>query len=304
MWRMRAHGLIVITTRFTTFSFSISFNGSRAWKAWSAWLCAVPGKIVIQDSGVSVHGCCVHAAMSCCSKKQASSTKALPLPACCPPGADDATHGDVQVRMSTRSACAAVKHRAQQGCVAAFLELIPFLVKLTACACHMRATARLVRSWCAAATKALTVAPCEQDYYGRVLSTSADLKTSACTASGRPHALIRRALADVPAEVLDKFYGCGAPVPLGIRGLRVLDLGCGSGRDCYVAAALGASAVTGVDMTRAQLTVRIPVPGGAGSPESFLNQTQARVCPRPEPAVLLAGQHNCQGGDRCHARGV
>ncbi len=100
-----------------------------------------------------------------------------------------------------------------------------------------------------------------------MLSTSADLKTSACTASGRPHALIRRALADVPAEVLEKFYGCGAPVPLGIRGLRVLDLGCGSGRDCYVAAALGASAVTGVDMTRAQLTVRTPGPGGAGSLE-------------------------------------
>ncbi|KAK9825681.1 hypothetical protein WJX81_003184 [Elliptochloris bilobata] len=94
-----------------------------------------------------------------------------------------------------------------------------------------------------------------QDYYGRVLTTSADLKTSACTASGRPHPVIQAALARVPAEVLDKFYGCGAPVPLGIAGLRVLDLGCGSGRDCYVAAALGAASVTGVDMTPAQLAV-------------------------------------------------
>ncbi len=36
----------------------------------------------------------------------------------------------------------------------------------------------------------------------------------------------------------DKFYGCGNPLPAGIEGLRVLDLGCGSGRDCYVAASL------------------------------------------------------------------
>ena len=89
-----------------------------------------------------------------------------------------------------------------------------------------------------------------------MLSSSADLKTSACTANGRPHPALQRALAAVPAEVLDKFYGCGAPLPLGIAGLRVLDLGCGSGRDCYAAAALGAAAVTGVDMTLTQLAVR------------------------------------------------
>ena len=41
-----------------------------------------------------------------------------------------------------------------------------------------------------------------------------------------------------PDKVSDKFYGCGTPLPLGIDGLRVLDLGCGSGRDCYVASRL------------------------------------------------------------------
>ena len=35
-----------------------------------------------------------------------------------------------------------------------------------------------------------------------------------------------------------RYYGCGTPLPSGITGLRVLDLGCGTGRDCYVAARL------------------------------------------------------------------
>lgn len=68
-------------------------------------------------------------------------------------------------------------------------------------------------------------------------------------------------LSQVPTEVMEKFYGCGAPLPEGIEGLTVLDLGSGSGRDCYVAAALvGESGrVIGVDMTVEQIQVR-PVP--------------------------------------------
>ena len=48
------------------------------------------------------------------------------------------------------------------------------------------------------------------------------------------------------------------PFPAGsIRNLRVLDLGSGSGRDCYVCAALVGlnGTVTGVDMTKEQLDV-------------------------------------------------
>jgi ubiquinone/menaquinone biosynthesis C-methylase UbiE len=54
-----------------------------------------------------------------------------------------------------------------------------------------------------------------------------------------------------------QFYGCGNPIPLGIEGKRVLDLGSGSGRDCYIAAALVGETgeVTGVDMTDEQLQV-------------------------------------------------
>jgi hypothetical protein len=77
-----------------------------------------------------------------------------------------------------------------------------------------------------------------KEYYGKVLETSKDLKTSACTAAGRPHRDIVKIIREIPNEVKAKFYGCGAPLPLGIDGLRVLDLGSGSGRDCYVASSL------------------------------------------------------------------
>ena len=75
-----------------------------------------------------------------------------------------------------------------------------------------------------------------KDYYGKVLSHTSDLKTSACTACGKPPKHVMDALKIIPSEILDKFYGCGNPIPTGIEGLHVLDLGSGSGRDCYVAA--------------------------------------------------------------------
>ncbi|KAJ2617597.1 hypothetical protein H4S08_000238 [Coemansia sp. RSA 1365] len=94
-----------------------------------------------------------------------------------------------------------------------------------------------------------------KDYYGKVLASSKDLKTSACTAAAAPHPIIRKAIQSVPNAVNDKFYGCGNPIPLGIKGKDVLDLGSGSGRDCYVASALVGpeGSVTGIDMTDEQL---------------------------------------------------
>ncbi|KAJ1897077.1 hypothetical protein LPJ66_003602 [Kickxella alabastrina] len=94
-----------------------------------------------------------------------------------------------------------------------------------------------------------------KDYYGKVLQTTNDLKTSACTGSSKPHPIVCRLLRTLPQAVTDKFYGCGNPLPLGIAGKDVLDLGSGSGRDCYVAAALVGpqGSVTGVDMTDEQL---------------------------------------------------
>eukprot|EP01023_Acetabularia_acetabulum_P065429 TRINITY_DN865_c1_g1_i6.p1 TRINITY_DN865_c1_g1~~TRINITY_DN865_c1_g1_i6.p1 ORF type:complete len:406 (-),score=82.93 TRINITY_DN865_c1_g1_i6:254-1471(-) len=96
-----------------------------------------------------------------------------------------------------------------------------------------------------------------QKYYGQVLTTTKDLKTNACTASGKPHPVIGKKIGAVPEEIRAKFYGCGAPLPLGIQGKRVLDLGSGSGRDCYVCSALVGEQgfVTGLDMTDEQLDV-------------------------------------------------
>jgi len=95
------------------------------------------------------------------------------------------------------------------------------------------------------------------DYYGRKLQKSGDLKTTACSAAKSPHPILRELMGKIPSEISAQFYGCGAPVPLGIEGRRVLDLGCGSGRDCYLASALVGEdgAVIGIDMTSELLDV-------------------------------------------------
>lgn len=96
-----------------------------------------------------------------------------------------------------------------------------------------------------------------QDYYGRQLQGTADLRTSACCDAGQTPAWLKPLLARIHPEVTARYYGCGLVSPPLLSGCRVLDLGCGSGRDVYVLAQLvGESGqVTGVDMTEAQLAV-------------------------------------------------
>ncbi len=96
-----------------------------------------------------------------------------------------------------------------------------------------------------------------QDYYGKQLASSADLKTNACCASGAPAPWIAARLAHVHPDVSDRFYGCGFPIPHGLEGATVVDLGCGTGRDVFVLAQLvgPGGRVHGVDMTEAQLQV-------------------------------------------------
>ncbi|RLN32626.1 hypothetical protein BBJ28_00000422 [Nothophytophthora sp. Chile5] len=96
-----------------------------------------------------------------------------------------------------------------------------------------------------------------KDYYGKQLQQTSDLQTSACCTLTAPPARILQLLRNVPDAVVNKYYGCGTPIPFGIEGCNVLDLGCGSGRDAYVAAVLVGpdGTVTGVDMTDEQLQV-------------------------------------------------
>lgn len=96
-----------------------------------------------------------------------------------------------------------------------------------------------------------------REYYGATLSGSADLRTDACCDASSVPKPLRPLLARIHPEVLSRYYGCGLVVPPLLEGLRVLDLGCGSGRDVYLLAQLvgPAGAVVGVDMTPEQLDV-------------------------------------------------
>lgn len=96
-----------------------------------------------------------------------------------------------------------------------------------------------------------------RDYYGARLSGKGDLRTGACCSSEPMSPRLRSILDTLHPEVMDRFYGCGSPIPEDVEGLTVLDLGCGSGRDVFVLSALvgeGGRSI-GVDMTPEQLAV-------------------------------------------------
>ena len=96
-----------------------------------------------------------------------------------------------------------------------------------------------------------------KDYYGKQLSGSADLKTSACCDASSVPAWLKSLLARIHPEVLERYYGCGLVCPPLLEGCRVLDLGSGSGRDVYALAQMAGAKgeVVGVDMTDEQLAV-------------------------------------------------
>lgn len=96
-----------------------------------------------------------------------------------------------------------------------------------------------------------------KDYYGRQLQSSNDLKTSACCDISLVPEWLKPLLSRIHPDVLSRYYGCGLVCPALLEGGRVLDLGCGSGRDVYALAQLVGKTghVTGVDMTTEQLEV-------------------------------------------------
>lgn len=96
-----------------------------------------------------------------------------------------------------------------------------------------------------------------KEYYGKILKTKKDLKTSACCSVDSLPSPLSKIVKQLAPEINEKFYGCGSPIPALLEGYRVLDLGCGSGRDAYIASYLvGENGfVIGVDMTDEQLEV-------------------------------------------------
>lgn len=97
-----------------------------------------------------------------------------------------------------------------------------------------------------------------KDYYGNVLKKTSDLKSNACVSPAKHlPTFIRQALSKVHPEVTSRYYGCGLVVPECLEGCRILDLGSGSGRDCYMLSQLVGERghVTGIDMTEDQLEV-------------------------------------------------
>lgn len=96
-----------------------------------------------------------------------------------------------------------------------------------------------------------------QDYYGKVLQKSDDLKTDACCTDENMPEFLKPILSKVHDEVLMRYYGCGLILPEQLTGCKILDLGSGAGRDCYALSALVGEQgeVVGVDMTAEQLAV-------------------------------------------------
>lgn len=96
-----------------------------------------------------------------------------------------------------------------------------------------------------------------QDYYGKQLQSSDDLKTNACCDADSMPNYIKPILAKIHPEVDSRYYGCGLIIPPLLDGLKILDLGSGAGRDVYILSALVGEngQIVGVDMTEEQLAI-------------------------------------------------
>lgn len=97
-----------------------------------------------------------------------------------------------------------------------------------------------------------------KNYYGKLLQGKSDLVTNVCCCSDElMHPAVKEIERELDNEILTKFYGCGSPVPPALEGCRVLDLGCGTGRDAFVVSRLAGPEgyIIGVDMTGEQIDI-------------------------------------------------
>jgi SAM-dependent methyltransferase len=107
-----------------------------------------------------------------------------------------------------------------------------------------------------ATTAAETLAKVKE-YYGTLTKEKQNLKSKTCCSADALPPMLREILDLIEPEILDRFYGCGSPIPAALEGCSVLDLGCGTGRDAYLVSKLVGEegCVMGIDMTEEQLDV-------------------------------------------------
>ena len=98
-----------------------------------------------------------------------------------------------------------------------------------------------------------------KEYYGKKLQSKDDLKTGSCSCDEKPSAEIMGIISLIADEIQDRFYGCGSPLPPLLEGMTLLDLGCGTGRDVYIASRLvgESGCAIGVDMTTEQIGIAV-----------------------------------------------
>lgn len=98
-----------------------------------------------------------------------------------------------------------------------------------------------------------------KEYYSEITNKKGgELASSVCSCAS--HCIpdhIKSIAAELPEEIVARYYGCGSPILDQIEGCTVLDLGCGTGRDVYVIAKLVGKngRVIGIDMNDDQLAI-------------------------------------------------
>ncbi len=96
-------------------------------------------------------------------------------------------------------------------------------------------------------------------YYSKMsLENGGQMATQVCSLAGMglPRS-IKKIRSGIPQEIIERYYGCGSPIPAVLEGQTVLDLGCGTGVDVYTLSKLVGEHghVIGVDMNEDQLAI-------------------------------------------------